>query len=140
MFIKWRPVWGSRKKCWTSDLTVIWQASESKIFNWLKETIAHYKGFLQCKKPLKKRWIKPAAYFPECFGRWWWSCIEYGTFDIYSTAQNVQLPFVCRYYITRGKIVSKIIKYPQLVSAELCSSVVMLYDDDDDDICSYGYW
>lgn len=63
MFIKWLPVWGNRKKCWTSDLTVIWQASESKIFNWLKETIAHYKGFLQCKKPLKKDKLSPRLIF-----------------------------------------------------------------------------
>ena len=43
MFIIWLPVWESRKKCRTSDLTVIWQTSENESFNWLTETIAHYR-------------------------------------------------------------------------------------------------
>ena len=37
----WLPVWGTGKKCRTSNLTVIWQVLENESFNWLTETIAH---------------------------------------------------------------------------------------------------
>ena len=63
MFIIWLPVWESRKKCRASDLTVIWQMSENESFNWLMETIAHYKGFplkieSKCKWAMLKKFIR----------------------------------------------------------------------------------
>ena len=44
------------------------------------------------------------------------------------SSENVHLLFICRYYITRGKIVSKIIKYPQLVGLKKFIAVAPLND------------
>ena len=36
---------GPDRKCRSSDLAVIWQASESESFHWLEKTIAQTEGF-----------------------------------------------------------------------------------------------